>query len=346
MIHSSSTGRHHGDLLTGNMAGQALFPCHSNVGGWIQDGYMEQPLHTLERDVEELRAAWNGAMPAFGAIGGATQVEVAQMSDAGLVRVTDVLARVRRDAEALLARVAAEVSKRSSTETGESSLARAQGFHNPVRLIAASTGSSRSDAAKLIAVGTATAERQTFGGDRLPSRHQHVAAALESALIGVDAASAITSMLDRVRLRADPELADTAEAALVDLAARVPLDLLVRGVREAEARLDRDGVEPREEQIRAERSLTIREDAAGMLHLHARLDPETAAPVKTAIEAIVSDVLRRIGYPADPSDDTATQRGTAARARHCPAAGRRAGAGQATQRNAGRRDGDTARHPP
>jgi 5-methylcytosine-specific restriction protein A len=259
----------------------------------MQDGYMEQPLHTLERDVEELRAAWNGAMPAFGAIGGATQVEVAQMSDAGLVRVTDVLARVRRDAEALLARVAAEVSKRSSTETGGSSLARAQGFHNPVRLIAASTGSSRSDAARLIAVGTATAERQTFGGDRLPSRHPYVAAALESALIGVDAASAITSMLDRVRLRADPELADTAEAALVDLAARVPLDLLVRGVREAEARLDRDGVEPREEQIRAERSLTIREDAAGMLHLHARLDPETAAPVKTAIEAIVSDVLRR-----------------------------------------------------
>ena len=27
------------------------------------------------------------------------------------------------------------------------------------------------DAAKLIAVGTATAERQSFGGERLPSRH-------------------------------------------------------------------------------------------------------------------------------------------------------------------------------
>ncbi|WP_448811219.1 DUF222 domain-containing protein [Agromyces bauzanensis] len=254
---------------------------------------MEKPLHTLERDVEELRAAWEGAMPSFGAIGGATQVEVEQMSDAGLVRVTDALARVRRDAEALLARVAAEVSKRSSTELGESSLARAQGFHNPVRLIAASTGASRSDAAKLIAVGTATAERQTFGGDRLPARHPHVAAALESALIGVDAASMITAMLDRVRVRADPELADLTEAVLVDLAARVPLELLMRGVREAEARLDRDGVEPREEQLRGERSLIIREDAAGMVHLHARLDPETAAPVKTAIEALVGDVLRR-----------------------------------------------------
>ena len=254
---------------------------------------MEQPLGALERDVEELRAAWSGALPPLGPIGGATQVELAQMSDAGLVRVTDALARVRRDAEALLARVAAEVSKRSSTERGGSSLARAHGFHNPVRLIAASTGASRSDAAKLIAVGTATAERQTFGGDRLPSRHPHVAEALESGLIGVDAASAITSMLDRVRMRADPELADTAEAALADLAARGPLDLLIRGVREAEARLDCDGVEPREEQLRCERSLTMREDPAGMVHLHARLDPETAAPIKTAIEAIVSDALRR-----------------------------------------------------
>lgn len=254
---------------------------------------MEPPLHTLDQDVEALRAAWSDAMPPFGALGGATQVEVAQMSDDGLVRVTDALARVRRDAEALLARVAAEVSKRSSTERGESSLARAHGFRNPVRLIAASTGASRGDAAKLIAVGAATAARQTFGGELLPSRHPHVAAALESATIGVDAASAITSMLDRVRLRADPDLADTAEAVLADLAGRVPLDLLSRGIREAEARLDRDGVEPREEQLRSERTLTMREDVTGMIHLHARLDPETAAPVKAAIEALASDVLRR-----------------------------------------------------
>ncbi len=127
----------------------------------------------------------------------------------------------------------------------------------------------------------------------MPSRHPHVAAALESGEIGVDAASAITAMLDRVAVRADPALADVVEAALVDLAAQVPLELLLRGVREAEARLDQDGVEPREDQLRQERSLTIREDGNGMVHLHARLDPESAAPVKAAIEALTSDVLRR-----------------------------------------------------
>ncbi|WP_430647429.1 DUF222 domain-containing protein [Agromyces sp. GXS1127] len=266
---------------------------------------MDQPLLTLDRDVEALRSAWAGAMPAAGAIAGVSQVELEQMSDAGLVRVTDALARVRRDADALLARVAAEVSKRSNTELGQASLARSQGFHSPARLIAAATGTTQKDAAKLIAVGTATAERQTFGGERAPSRHPHVAAALSAGRIGVDAASAITSMLERVRVHADPDLAADTEAALVDLAAQVPLDLLVRAVREAEARLDREGIEPREEQLRAERSLTIREDAAGMVHLRARLDPETAAPIKAAVEALVSDVLRR----REASPVGATRRG-------------------------------------
>jgi hypothetical protein len=193
------------------------------------------------------------------------------------------------------------VAKRSGQEFGDTGLARAAGFHNPVRLIAASTGSSRSEAAKLIAVGTATAERRTFGGERALSKHPHVAAALAAAEISVEAASAITSMLDRVAVRVDSARADITEAALVELAAEVSLEILMRGVREAEARLDQDGVEPREEQLRQERSLTMREDGNGMVHLHARLDPESAAPVKAAIEALVSDALGRRELP--PGED-------------------------------------------
>jgi hypothetical protein len=250
-------------------------------------------LAALERDVAALREAWAGALPAWGAVGGAAQVEVEQMSAPGLMRVTDALAQVRRDVDAVLARVAAEVTKRSGPEFGDVGFAKAQGFHNPVRLIAASTGASRADAARLIAVGAATADRQTFSGERLPSRHPHVAAALGAATIGIEAASAITSMLDRASLRSEPSRADVVEAALVELAARVPLETLMRGVREAEARLDPDGVEPREDELRMERSLTMREDGRGTVHLHARLDPESAAPVKAAIEALVSDALRR-----------------------------------------------------
>ena len=254
---------------------------------------MESPPASLERNLAALRVSWAGAMPAFGAIAGDAQSEVEQMSDSGLVQVTDSIARLRREVDGLLARVAAEVARRSGPEFGDTGLAKVHGFHNPVRLVAASIGGSRSEAAKLIAVGAATAERSTFTGDRAPARHPHVAAALGSAAISLDAASAIAGMLDRVALRADPALADTAEAALVRLAAEVPLEIVLRGVRDAEARLDADGVEPREDRLRSERSLTIREDGTGMVHLHARLDPVNAAPVKAAIEALVTDTLRR-----------------------------------------------------
>ncbi|MDQ0894987.1 HNH endonuclease signature motif containing protein [Agromyces ramosus] len=250
-------------------------------------------LGALERDIAALQVAWAGSMPAWGGVSGAAQVEVERMSDPGLMRVTDALAQVRRDIDVVLARVAAEVTKRSGPEFGDIGLAKAQGFHNAARLIAASTGASRADAVRLITVGTVTAERQTFSGERLPSRHPHVAAALEAASIGIEAASAITSMLARASARAETSKVDVVEAALVELAAQVPLETLLRGVREAEARLDPDGVEPREDELRMERSLTIREAGHGMVHLHARLDPESAAPVKAAIEALVTDVLRR-----------------------------------------------------
>lgn len=264
-------------------------------------------LAALERRVAALREAWAGAMPSFGAVNGSAQVDVEQMSDHGLMQVTDALAKVRRDVDAVFVRVAAEVSKRSGPEFGDIGLAKVQGFHNPVRLIAASTGASRADAARLIAVGAATADRQSFTGQRLPSRHPHVAAAVEAAHVSIEAASAITSMLDRAWGRAEACRVDVVEAALVDLATRVPLETLVRGVREAEARLDPDGVEPREDLLRMERSLTMREDGRGMVHLHARLDPENAAPVKAAIEALVTDVLRRRepadGHRAPVADD-------------------------------------------
>jgi hypothetical protein len=286
---------------TGILADEALNLHRSNVGGRVQDRSMDEPpahpapLALVERDVAALLAAWADAMPAFGALAGDAQAELERMSDVGLVRAVDALARVRRDADGLLARAAAEVARRSGPDFGEIGLAKAQGFHDAVRLIAASTGSTRAEAARLVAVGRATAERATFAGERTPAPHPHVADALAAGSISLDAASAITSMLDRVAMRADPAMLDVAEGALARLATRVPLDLLLRGVREAEARLDADGVEPREEQLRDERFLTIREDRHGVVHLRARLDPESAAPLKAAVDALVGDALRRRG---------------------------------------------------
>lgn len=110
--------------------------------------------------------------------------------------------------------------------------------------------------------------------------------------MSVEAAAAITSMLDRVAVRADPEDADEVEAILAQRAAVLPLDLMLKVIRQAEARLDQDGVAPREEELHADRFLSIREDTRGGPHVKGYFDPETGAPVKAAIEAIVTYGIR------------------------------------------------------
>lgn len=272
------------------------------------------PLKPLQQDVAALAAAWADALPVFGVLPPDAQGEIELMSDTGLVSVTDAVTRLRRHTDALLARVAAEVGTRSGSEFGTEGLAKKNGFHNPQRMIAASTGGSTGEAARFIAVGTATATRQSFDGEGRPARYPHVAAALEAGLISVDAAGAITGMLDRVAPRADAAVADRIEGILADRAADLPLSLLLRAITQAEARLDPDGAEPRDEERWLGRSLSIRENRTGMTELTARLDPESAALVKTAIEGLVSDGLRAnptgagSGHPVIEDDRTIPQR--------------------------------------
>ena len=186
-------------------------------------------------------------------------------------------------------------------EFGDTGLAKAHRFHNPVRLIAASTGASRGDAAKLIAVGTATAERRSFGGERIPSKHPHVAAALAAAAISVEAAAAITSMSTGSRsapTRPAPSSPRPRWSAWQPGPRSRPFSAGCARPRRASTKTASN---PEKNELRQGRSLTIREDGNGLIHLHARLDPETAAPVKAAIEALVTDVLRR--RERTPGDD-------------------------------------------
>ena len=180
---------------------------------------MNQPLQFLEDDLKSLRQVWLGALPAFG--GDAEDAadaarDVASMSDAGLVAVTNAVAQLVRGSEAVLARVAGEVAKRSPSELGRDGLAKKQGFLNSVTLVAAATGGSAASAARMVQVGKATAPRQSMTGEVLPPAHPHVAEAVNAGRISSDAASAITSMLDRVAPRANPEQADEYERVLAD----------------------------------------------------------------------------------------------------------------------------------
>ncbi|WP_308194292.1 DUF222 domain-containing protein [Microbacterium croceum] len=97
------------------------------------------------------------------------------------------------------------------------------------------------------------------------------------------------------------------ERVLVDAAAGLAVDAVRKLVVRAEAWLDPDGVAPREEEARARRSVTMFE-RDGMVHLNARLDAESAAPVVTAVRGFVSAAFAARTDAPDPDAPDADQR--------------------------------------
>lgn len=265
---------------------------------------------------------WSGALlrPSTDSVG-----DVAAMSGDGLVRVTESLAELARRVQALQAKCAAELASRSRSG-GDDDVARRHGFSSPERLIASVTGGRFSEAAKLVAVGEATAPRASFTGEALPPRHPHLAAGLESGALCVDAAETIRRFLDGVALRADRQQLGEAELLLVERAPMVGVDGLTRLIKQLQARLDPDGVKPREDELRAHRGLRIWEDRGGMIQLQGAFDPANGAPIKLAVEALVSAELHR-ARDAKPGFGSTADGGREASANDAECAGADRGAG-------------------
>lgn len=214
------------------------------------------------------------------------------LEGAPLAALNSAMGVLRRHVEAVHAKVAAEVARASRVELGNAGLAKQQGFRTPASMIAATTGTGVGDAARLVAVGEATAPRMTLTGAEAPPKHPQVATALAAGEISVAGAAAIVALLDRVALRVSVEALHEAERTLVEQAVGLAMDQLHKILQRAEAWLDPDGVQPREDELRAETAVHVREDRTGMIVINGRFDPEAGAPIKTAIEGYVGAVLR------------------------------------------------------
>ncbi|MET2010723.1 DUF222 domain-containing protein [Microbacterium chocolatum] len=231
-----------------------------------------------------------GALAGLVAAGG--DRPVGALAPGELLGVLEALGALKRRVDAGLAPVAAEIARQSRRELGGDSLARRAGFSSAPVLVATTVGTTVGEAVRWVQVGEATAPRMALTGEALPARHPHVARAVADGTLGVTGAAAITALLDRVALRVDPERLERAEEELVGLVPGLRPDQLAKLLARAEAHLDPDGIAPRHEECVADRSFTLQE-RDGMLHLTGKLDAETGAPVKAAIEAIVGGVLRR-----------------------------------------------------
>ncbi|MFT4050725.1 MAG: DUF222 domain-containing protein [Microbacterium sp.] len=274
------------------------------------------PTAAIAEALSALDAAWVAAGgSAGGRVAGDAQSVIEGMTDSGLLAVNDAIALVRRRVDALHVRVAAGIADRSRPELGSEGLARKAGHRTPVKLIAAVTGGHAGDAARLIEVGRATTGGVTFSGERTPPRHPHVQAALHAGAVSIAASAAISGLLDKLALRVARDDLDAAEATLVQRAPLLALDELHALLRRVEAHLDPDGLEPHLEELHAKRGLWITQRANGAVHLDGDFDPETAAPIVAAIDALVTHMLRTSrghNHPDTAHADAAAPPGTTA----------------------------------
>ncbi|WP_260981414.1 HNH endonuclease signature motif containing protein [Microbacterium paraoxydans] len=232
-----------------------------------------------------LREAMERLDEAWGSAGDAPELSRAQLVD-----VADAIGLLQRRLDALHVDVAAGIARESRAELGADSLAKQRGYRTAAKLIAAVTGISTGEAQRLVKVGEATAPRSDLLGAPLPARYPLLREALASGALGAPAAGLLVALLDRCRVAAGAERIAEAERVLIGAAEGLELDAVRKLVLRAEAWLDPDGVAPRAEEQRARRGLRIFE-RDGMVHLHAQLDAETAAPVVTAIRGHVSAVF-------------------------------------------------------
>ncbi|KNY05187.1 HNH endonuclease [Microbacterium sp. GCS4] len=233
--------------------------------------------------------------------------DVLSFSRSQLLAVNGAVDALKRRLDAVHVEVVARIADESRRELGADSLAKQQGYRSSAKLIAASTGMSTGDASRLITVGEATAPRADLLGAPLPAKYPAVREALGTGALSVQGAALIVALLDRCRVAAGRERTAEAERRLTESAPGLGLDDVRRLVTKAEAWLDPEGVEPRSVEQRAQRSLTIFE-RDGMVHLDARLDAESAAPVITAIRGYVTAAFAARKDSAAPDGPDADRR--------------------------------------
>ena len=211
---------------------------------------------------------------------------VAPLPDDALLALHRSLAEQRRRLDASLAVVSAEIDHRSRRELGADGLAQTHGLRSGEALVQQISGLTAGEARSLVRVGTFVSNQ---------SRPDPVAPWLRA--VGRAAAAGRLSLAAVEAIRAGlgspaegvtaAQLAEAADRLLVE-AGRLTPEKLAELARQLRDSLDEAGIADREEQRRDRRFLSLTPLADGMTRVSGLLDPESAAIVVGAIDAITS----------------------------------------------------------
>jgi hypothetical protein len=217
------------------------------------------------------------------------------LDDESLMAAQRALAEDRHAIEAAEAVLAAELVRRSNRDLGYGGLAARQGVRSGAELVQRLTGDSLADARRLARVGEVVARSAT--------EEPWLAPALALPVGSIDA---IRAGLGAPTSGVSPEQLTEAAHALVDSAESLHVDALGRLARAMRAELDTSSTSMLEEERRQQRYLRLTPLPTGMTRLSGLLDPESAAIVVGAVDAITAP---RRGGPrfveATPPEDEA-----------------------------------------
>ena len=188
--------------------------------------------------------------------------------------------RVRREVDAALAALASIVAARSTLELGYDGLAQRAGARTADGLVSQLTGTSGPEARAITAVGVMMSDPAPWLGE--------VATRVTAGELSIGAAAAIQSGLGSPSptVAAD-DLADAAHSLLQSAGSLTP-EKVAREARERRDELDEAGVIDRETALREKRFLRLTRQPDGMTRLFGLLDPESAALVTDAVDAVTS----------------------------------------------------------
>ena len=218
------------------------------------------------------------------------------VDDVVLIEAIRQWAEARRVVDAGLARLAGIVAERSTAELGYRGLAQRAGLRTADALMSQLTGTSGPEARAITTAGTLMNDPQPWLGE--------VAQQLATGELSVGAAAAIQTGLGAPSptVAAD-DLADAAHEIL-NSSPGLPPEKVARRARELRDELDEAGVADREAALRQKRFLRLIPQPDGMTRLTGLLDPESAALVTDAVDAVTAP---RRGGPRFVDPDAAAR---------------------------------------
>lgn len=263
-----------------------------NVGGCCNDVLMTSPTDLLAQQSAVL------AEKVTGLFGSSPESPLAAVltgaSDSALLDILGAIGQNARLLDAVGARIAGELTRRSARTESEP-LAKRLGEKSAIHLISARTGLGTSRSVDWSRTGSRLAPRVTLIGEPLPAEYPLVSAALDEGDLSLDQARGILDALSAIKPHVDLDKLAWLQEFLVGQAALLPASDLMRLCRVLPDRYNPDGVEPREEELRTLAGVKLIQRRNGMLRLIADLDPESGGYVKTALDARTAP-RRQVGF--------------------------------------------------